>query len=457
MAPPKEDDWSDSDEEELGEVETAVLLGVPDGPIDAESDTNDVAVSRIGGHPAFLAASEPPFSSSQCKHCSKPMELLLQMWCPFENSPMDRALYMWGCSRAGCQGKESTIRAWRGLRYNERYAAQLEMKLAKQRQREQEKAAILAEEERKKAAAKINPFSMKGSVAGSNPFGLGAQVFGDVSPSPASDPSALGDPKGEEVGETDSGDEDGSDSDDSLITAMAGTTISESVWKDAPSFPPLYLSTVSEYLPAAPKAALPPGVQIMDPSEGEGNSGKDASWISESYENSLEIDQVFDKFSKRVEVEPEQCVRYELKGTPLPFSSEGQAFKQIFPDPKREAVTVTKAAFTVSQPQKRTYDPSAVPPCPACGSPRVFECQLMPNLINVLSSSDVGEEKKMTDEERRKAVERALKKGDKDARGSMEWGTCFVFSCEKDCCLGENNKEAKEAWREEYVLVQWDT
>jgi pre-rRNA-processing protein TSR4 len=131
MAPPRDDGWSDSDEDELGEVETSVLLGVPDGPIDAESDVNDVAVSRIGGHPvrsilymyehaeyiddsrllllkAFLASSEPPISSSQCKVCSNPMELLVQMWCPFENSPMDRALYMWGCSRAGCQGKEST-------------------------------------------------------------------------------------------------------------------------------------------------------------------------------------------------------------------------------------------------------------------------------------------------------------------------------------------------------------
>lgn len=297
---------------------------------------------------------------------------------------------------------------------------------------------------------------MKGSAAVSNPFGLGAQVFGAVSPSGASEPSPLGDPKGDADEETESGDEDGSDSESSLITAMAGTTISESVWKDAPSYPPLYLSTLSEYLPAKPKAVLPPGVQVMDPSEDSGKGGKDTSWISESYENYLEIDQVFDKFSKRVEIEPEQCVRYELKGTPLPFSSEGSAFKKIFPDPKQEAVTVTKAAFTVMQPQKRVYDPSSIPACPSCGSPRVFECQLMPNLINLLSSSDAGLEKNMTDEERRKAVERALKKGDKDARGSMEWGTCLVFSCEKDCCLGENRKEAKEAWREEYVLVQWD-
>jgi pre-rRNA-processing protein TSR4 len=49
--PTQEDDWSDSDQEELSDVETPVLLGVPDGPIDVEADVFDAAVSRIGGFP----------------------------------------------------------------------------------------------------------------------------------------------------------------------------------------------------------------------------------------------------------------------------------------------------------------------------------------------------------------------------------------------------------------------
>lgn len=118
---PQEDDWSDSDQEELSDVETSVLLGVPDGSIDIETDLIDAAVSRIGGLPvraslylyyvliisnqAFLPSPEPPFDSSHCKSCNEPMELLVQMWCPFENSPMDRALYIWGCARVRCQGE----------------------------------------------------------------------------------------------------------------------------------------------------------------------------------------------------------------------------------------------------------------------------------------------------------------------------------------------------------------
>ena len=82
----------------------------------------------------------------------------------------------------------------------------------------------------------------------------------------------------------------------------------------------------------------------------------------------------------------------------------------------------------------------------------MFECQLMPNLINVLKPPFPGGQKALSDEERRAEVLRTLKgQGNGDRRG-MEWGTCMVFTCEKDCAVtGEAG-----TWREEYVLVQWD-
>ena len=42
-------DWSDDDEQ--SEIETSVLLGVPDGAIEKQDDLDDAAVSRVGGHP----------------------------------------------------------------------------------------------------------------------------------------------------------------------------------------------------------------------------------------------------------------------------------------------------------------------------------------------------------------------------------------------------------------------
>ncbi|KAJ7460580.1 programmed cell death protein 2 [Mycena latifolia] len=439
MPPIDDDDWSDSDEEAVSEVETSVLLGTPDGAITATADLADAAVSRIGGHPAFLPSNEPPFSSSCCKTCSRPMELLVQMWCPFENSPMDRALYVWGCAVPDCQTKDGCLRAWRGLRYNDAYAAKLEKKMAKGQKKKA--AAILPE----KSTPKANPFSASGAPNPA-PFGLGAQIFGDSAPVASSPPEA-------ETGDVESYTE--SSDDEELLTALAVTTLEESPWKSAPSYPPLYLSTCSEYLPAQPKVKLPPGVQIVDPLDDSGKGGKDVSWISETYENSLDVDQVFERFTKRVGYEGEQCVRYELEGTPLPYASDS-VLESLFPMPPAPLLPVTKAAFTVVPPAKRSYNPSSIPPCPVCKSKRVFECQLMPNLVNILRSVDAEDKgKKLTDEERRKLVEQELKRGSTGGSRGMEWGTCMIFSCSKDCCLSDDGKEARESWREEVVLIQW--
>ncbi|KAF5355302.1 hypothetical protein D9758_005987 [Tetrapyrgos nigripes] len=423
---PPQDDWSDSDDDAVSEMETSVLLGIPDGVIEATSDLDDAAVSRIGGYPAFLPSKEPPFPSSQCKVCSDPMELLVQLWCPFEDSPMDRALYIWGCSNSTCQRKDGSVRAWRGLRYNEKYAAKLEVKLAKKREREA------------KVTTTTNPFSIKSFQAPSNPFGLGTQIFGDAP-----------EPKSEDTSAENVSDSESEASEQSLLTAMASTTLSDSIWRNGPSYPALYLSTTSEYIPPPPKAKVPTKDQVMDSAQDSGSG--DMSWVSEAYENSLDVDNVFDRFSKRVGYEGEQCVRYDLKGIPLPFASDA-VFDALFPAPAAPPLPVTKPDFKVVQTPKRSYAPSAsvVPECRVCRGKRVFECQLMPNLINVLRDD---KETKMTEEERKKAVEKALKGG---SGKEMTWGTCMVFSCEKDCRLGDDGVETKDVWREEHVVVQWD-
>ncbi|KAJ7880286.1 programmed cell death protein 2, partial [Mycena olivaceomarginata] len=436
--PVDDDDWSDSDEEAMSEVETSVLLGTPDGAITAAADLADAAVSRIGGHPAFLPSNEPSFSSSQCKTCSRPMELLVQMWCPFENSPMDRALYVWGCAVPECQTKPGCVRAWRGLRYNDAYAAKLEKKLAKQK----------AKAPTENLKPQPIPFLYVGCpLPNTTPFGLGAQVFGD---STALSPS-IQDDDDQETSDTDS-----DATSEELLTALAATTLEESAWRSAPSYPPLYLSTCSEYLPAQPKPKLPPGVQIVDSLDDSGKGGKDVSWIAEAYENSLDVDQVFERFTKRVGFEGDQCVRYELEGTPLPYASDS-VLESLFPLPPAPPLPVTKAAFTVVPPARRSYDPSSIPSCPVCKSKRVFECQLMPNLINVLRTSGDAEDtrKKLTDEERRKVVEQELKGGSSVGSRGMEWGTCLIFSCSKDCSLTDDGKDARDSWREETVLIQW--
>lgn len=94
---------------------------------------------------------------------------------------------------------------------------------------------------------------------------------------------------------------------------MASTKLEESQWKDAPAYPPLYLSTVSEYLPPQSKPKLPAGISDGLDDAPAPKSGKDISWAFEPYENSLEVDYAFERFAKRVSYEGEQCVRYVLR------------------------------------------------------------------------------------------------------------------------------------------------
>jgi pre-rRNA-processing protein TSR4 len=126
MASSTRQDWSDEEEDDVIRTETSVFLGIPDGPVESASDLKDTAVSRIGGLPVRFIPIQPrtsillsiydqhsqallshkvPFDSSHCQHCKNPMELLVQLWAPFENSPYDRAVYVWGCARSGCQRK----------------------------------------------------------------------------------------------------------------------------------------------------------------------------------------------------------------------------------------------------------------------------------------------------------------------------------------------------------------
>ncbi len=141
----------------------------------------------------------------------------------------------------------------------------------------------------------------------------------------------------------------------------------------------------------------------------------------------------------------------------MPFASD-ELYKRLFPltTEKSASTIVSGAAFNVQHPRPgRGYSAASIPACPDCGSPRIFEYQLMPNLINTLGKgSDIGREDITTDEQRKEIVQRLLKR-DPDGRG-MEWGTALVFTCEKDCRRGPGNKEKEGAWSEELVLVHWD-
>ena len=146
------------------------------------------------------------------------------------------------------------------------------------------------------------------ATGGADPrvFNMGAQIFGHVLAETNKAKSLISVDQ-DEVGSDDSDDIE-ADSEKSLLTALASVTIAESPWRSAPSYPPLYLSTVGEYLAPQAKPRVPQEAQVSGLGEDE-MKDKSMNWATETYENSLEIDHVFERFTKRVGYEGEQCVR----------------------------------------------------------------------------------------------------------------------------------------------------
>jgi len=149
------------------------------------------------------------------------------------------------------------------------------------------------------------------AAGGADPgiFNMGAQIFGHISTETETH-SALGSNEDGSDKDDDDMQSDSASSERSLLTALASVSIAESPWRSAPSYPALYLSTVGEYLPPQTKHKLPKGIQVTELGEDE-RKDKDVSWTTETYENSLEMDHVFERFTKRVGHEGEQCVRSE--------------------------------------------------------------------------------------------------------------------------------------------------
>lgn len=107
-----------------------------------------------------------------------------------------------------------------------------------------------------------------------------------------------------------SDEEDSGEEEEALVSAFGATAVQDSEWDQAPSYLPLYLSTISEYVPTRSKSNALPQEDGLD-----GDKSEIKPWAAEGYENSLEIDSAFDKFSARVSHQSDQCLRYDYQKT----------------------------------------------------------------------------------------------------------------------------------------------
>ncbi|KAM7057700.1 programmed cell death protein 2-like isoform 2-T2 [Molossus nigricans] len=117
---------------------------------------------------------------------------------------------------------------------------------------------------------------------------------------------------------------------------------------------------------------------------------------NEKYEKTImkSGDKIFYKFMKRIAACQEQILRYSWSGEPLFLTCP-------------------------------TSDVTELPTCSHCGAQRIFEFQLMPALVSILRSANLGL--------------------------SVEFGTVLIYTCEKSCW--PRNQQTP---MEEFCIVQED-
>lgn len=92
-------------------VREVTLIGVCDGPIDANKHRPTFLTNKIGGRPDWLP--DVSRTSPQCRCCGEPVVLVVQVYCPLDSSPYHRNLHLFACPGPDCSGRPGS---WTVLR-----------------------------------------------------------------------------------------------------------------------------------------------------------------------------------------------------------------------------------------------------------------------------------------------------------------------------------------------------
>ncbi|XP_071526123.1 programmed cell death protein 2 [Panulirus ornatus] len=327
--------------------------------------------SKVGGYPAWLALKElPTYEELSCRRCNKPLVFLCQLYAPFHDKSIcfHRIVFVFVCREPDCSqdNDASNIRVFRSQlpRENEFYSAD-----------------------------PSKDIELGSESPGAGDFNNLCRVCG------ARGPKTCG---GCKVARYCSKDHQALD------------------WKAGHREECKNPDTVSKVSCKGSDTFLFPEFEIeMEPEELEVAKDKTEEEVMKDYqellrsgqvthqndddsdtENDLvdmatkETDKQFQKFRTRIMDYPDQVVRYDRGGEPLWVSTSNQ--------------------------------PVAMPHCPACGEPRQFEFQVMPQLLVHLKVDNPGK--------------------------SIDWGTILVYSCQDSC---QQNKHYVEevAFKQDYSPI----
>ncbi|KAF7728156.1 Programmed cell death protein 2 [Apophysomyces ossiformis] len=116
-------------------------------------------------------------------------------------------------------------------------------------------------------------------------------------------------------------------------------------------------------------------------------------------DSAVDVDETFLKFQLRIQLYPEQVIRYD---------------RVEYDMPDREPLWVQK-----------NFKPSAIPDCDRCGRPRTFEFQILSTLLNFLGVSHI-------------------------ATDSLDWGSLYVYTCKYNCPIGNDVFAEEYIWKQDF-------
>ncbi|KAI9597264.1 programmed cell death protein 2 [Syncephalis fuscata] len=418
-------------------INEPVYLGYPDIEVEKNDATADAQQTYIGGHPIWLDDTQMPDNQIiKCGGCGNPMYLLVQSYAPLEHRPHERVLYVWGCNRRQCMRKPNSFRALRAVQMNQSYAR----KLAANKESRKKSTAPLVNSHH----SATNKTAMQSTSQSSMGFGVSTQStntfsLGDLW-NTSTEPSLVSNILfSEQNNEADILVEKlNSIALDSLPEIKLKNTKHEWPTK-LPAFKHYWIDIEEEFLEQhsldklKEKYAKYMELQSMEESIDDNHGHEGTDWDPEPYEKSWKpkgFDKAFKKFTEIVQENPEQCIRYQWKGNPLLYTQQD------------ETAALLHSALSSSS--------LVPPPCPVCGAPRIFELQLMPNLLSALATSTYRQSNR-NDQHSDNADPLDM---------GMEWGTIFVLTCEQDCFSRDSAiedsaiEDGAVRFHEELVLLQ---
>ncbi|KAM9608657.1 programmed cell death protein 2 isoform 1-T1 [Morphnus guianensis] len=345
--------------------------------------------SKVGGRPAWLGeAGLPGPAALRCGRCQQPCAFLLQLYAPLPDRPdaFHRTLFVFACRGAACYrlpGPRGPLCVFRNQlpRRNDTYPAEPP-----------------PEEPPPGLAAAAPPLRLRSGAALCRVCGcLGPRVCGSCRRAAYCGPQhqALDWRRGHRrsCGKHAAGD----DSADAIPehNEFLFPEYEILIEPEEPEFPADSSVDPDDEQGAVDTSKDPKeqGELGATGSAGEAYQSLDEETLEAMAKRETEEDKIFQMFKERVAAEPEQIIRYCRGGEgPIWVSSEN------IPDEKD------------------------IPNC-SCGAKRIFEFQIMPQLLNHLQVDSLGE--------------------------SIDWGTLVVYTCADNC--GEGNEYLEEfIWKQDF-------